>query len=298
MGTSVDELKEEISHLKNRIDTVAEESANKPWYQSVSTLISVAAFLFSFGTTIVSYHRTNEQDVHNLKSELRALLQRLAALPKENIEVTQKYISDPSTIGILSGYINQENLLLSKQADEVIKQLPKEQVSSTDYTAVALAQENSRNFNAAIIDFNNGLKVATILDDEVAALRMLGSLEMMLGKTGDARLHLQQALDIFGKYRDYDDFTKHYTTYLTELNWAGVEAGNGNWDVAQQHVSKAEQILDSMPKGPQTDIYKGQLEQFKRNIAGQPAFPNSPVIPGVPPVLPGNVAPGPAIPSR
>src|SRR5262249_29566262 len=57
----------------------------------MSTLIALAAFLFSFGTTIVSYRRANRQDVHNLKTELRGLLQRLAALPKENLEVMQKY---------------------------------------------------------------------------------------------------------------------------------------------------------------------------------------------------------------
>ena len=304
MGTvSVDELNEEVSHLRNRIDSLAEasESAKKPWFKNVATLISVAAFLFSFGTTIVSYKRTAEQDVHNLRSELRVLLQRLAALPRENVEITQKYIAEPNIVAVLSGYVNQENLLLSRQADEAIKRLPKDQVSATDYLAIALAFEQSRNLDVAVENFNKALAVATILDDEVAALRLLGSLEMTIGKSGQARSHFQQALDIFGKYRNYDDVTKLTTNFLTEINWAGAEATSRNWEGAQQHINKAEQIVDSLPKGPQTDMFKAQVVQFKNGLSGtaQVAVPNVPPVPAnLPPNVLGVAPPGTNAPKR
>ena len=173
---STSDLQDEIAHLRNKVDSIAEEKqeAKTPWFKNIATVISVIALLFTFGTTVVSYKRTSDQDIHNLKSELRTLLQRLAALPKENLEIYKKYQAEPNTIAVLSGYLNQENLLLLKQADEVVKRLPKDQVSATDYTAVALALEQSRNFDTATANFNNALAVATILDDEVGALRVFG----------------------------------------------------------------------------------------------------------------------------
>jgi tetratricopeptide (TPR) repeat protein len=270
---SISDLQSEITHLRNKVDSFTEENqeAKKAWFKSIPTVISVAAFLFSFGTTIVSYKRTVDQDIHNLKSELRVLLQRLAALPKENLEIYKKYQAEPNLVSSLSGYINQENLLLSKQAGEVIKRLPKDQVSSTDYTAVAMALGQSRNFDAAIANFNSALAAATILDDEITALRALGSLEMKSGKAGDARAHFQRALDIFGeKYRTYDDFTQSYTNFLTEMTWAQAEAGHHNPEASVQHLVSAEQLIGRMPTAPQTDLYRSQAAQFRAVLSAPP----------------------------
>ncbi len=299
---SINDLRDEITHLRNKVDFIAEENqeAKGPWFKNIATVISVAAFLFSFGTTIVSYKRTNDQDIHNLKSELRSLLQRLAALPKENLEIYKKYQTEPNTIAVLSGYLNQENLLLSKQANEVIKRLPKDQVSATDYTAVAMALEQSRNFDTATANFNNALAVATILDDEVGALRLLASLEMMMGKTGDARRHFQSAVDIFAeKYRTYDDFTKNYTNFLTEINWAQAEGAARNIEAAMQHLNNADQIVGRMPQGPQTELYRSQVSQ-SRSALSAPAQ-TGPVNPAVIPApLPsaGLPKPPPVLPAR
>src|SRR5262249_34367656 len=256
------------SSLERRVQLLSEEvhTAHLPWYKNITTLISVAALVFSLGTTIVAGWHTKEQDTHNLRSELRGLLQRLAALPKENLELFQKYRNDPATLNSLSGFLNQENVLLARQADELLRRLPDDQVSATDYIGVSMALTTSRMFDAAIVDLNRALRIASpILDDEIGALRNLASLEMGLGKTGDARAHYQLAADIFGKdpYRGYDQFTKVLTNTLTELAWAFSEGSAGNWDMFQQHVGKAEQLANSLPKGPQTDFLRDQVNQLK-----------------------------------
>src|SRR5713226_4409013 len=94
-----DEFGKELSSLRKRVDLLTEEAriANQPWYKNITTLISVAALAFSLSTTIVAGWHTRDQDTHNLRTELRGLLQRLATLPKENIEVFQKYRTDPAT---------------------------------------------------------------------------------------------------------------------------------------------------------------------------------------------------------
>src|SRR3974390_1635385 len=103
---SIEGLQHEITQLGDKVHSIAErnQASKKPWFKDIATVISLAAFLFSFGTTIVSYKRANDEDIHNLKSELRGILQRLATLPKENIEIKRKYLSDPSAILEISGY--------------------------------------------------------------------------------------------------------------------------------------------------------------------------------------------------
>jgi tetratricopeptide (TPR) repeat protein len=278
---SIEDLQGEITHLRNKMDSIAEENqaAKKPWFKNISTFISVAAFLFSFGTTIVSYKRANDQDIHNLRSELRGILQRLTALQKENAEMTQKFSSDPNTVALLSGEIKQENTLLSKQSNEIIKRLPQDQVSAIDYLSVAQALFASRDFNDAIADSKNALAIASTLDDEVDALRSLAIFETRTGKTGDARSHFQQALDLFEKkYHGYDDYTKNYTNFVTEISWFSAEANGRDMEAATQHVNGAEQYLRNMPPGPETEIFKGQITQARNrlNVLGQ-AVPTNPL---------------------
>ena len=95
-----EDLEQRVELMKREIDalqvTVTERS--KPWYHNVSVLISIIALLFSFGTTLVSYHRNNIQEIQNARAELRGLLQRMAALPKENVEIGVKYANDPAVL--------------------------------------------------------------------------------------------------------------------------------------------------------------------------------------------------------
>jgi tetratricopeptide (TPR) repeat protein len=286
---SIGDLQTELTHLRNRIDTVAEESqaANRKWYKDISTLISVTALLFSFGTTMVSYKRESAQDIHNLRTELRGILQRLAALPRENMEVYTKY-QDPSAIAMLSGYIGQENAILSKQANEVLKRLPEDQVTATDYIAVAQALEQNRDFTSAIDDFKRALAAAKILDDSVGTLRLWASLEMMTGNIGGARGHFQDALDLFGtKYPGYDESIKISTNFLTEINWAEAEINVRNIDEANRHIAAAEEYVRRMPEGPQTTISRAHVAQVRSRIStpnstANPLIATNPLAPTTP----------------
>lgn len=291
--TTIEDIRSEITHLRNRVDSLAEasEPAKVPWYKNISTIIAIAAFLFSFGTTVVSYKRTIDQDNQSKKTELRGMLQRLAILPKENIEASKTYKDDPMAYANISGYLNQENLILSKQADDTIKRLPKSYVTATDYLAVALALQASRNFEQAIERMKNSLEVADTLDDELAARRNLAAMELMLGKPGEGRKNFQAAVDAFGnKYQNYDQFTKLSITALTEIGWAHAEATAGYRDEALLHLSRAEQLLAQLPNGPVTDQYKGQIGQVRAMILGPPqpvsSFPVLPpaTIPNLPPM--------------
>src|SRR5437016_12374288 len=118
-----EDLEERMTTMKREIDAlqIAVTGQKKPWYREVSTLISFLALTFSFGTTFVSYRRTESQDIQNSRQELRGLLQRLSALPKENVENMRKYKDDVEARTIIGGFINQENSLLARQAAELAR---------------------------------------------------------------------------------------------------------------------------------------------------------------------------------
>jgi hypothetical protein len=289
-NASTDQPSEQLSILRGRLDRVDEDirlltlRARPSWYKDVATLISVFALVFSLGTTIVTALHTREQDIHDLRTELRGLQQRLAALQKEDYEVSRKYINDPTTMSGFLSLITQESILLSRQADEILRRLPSNQIAATDYIAVANGQEFTRMFELAIPNLKRAIAVASNLDDEVAALRSLAGLEMTQGNIGEARAHFQQALDVFGKdtYRGYDQSTKLSTNTFTELLWATAEKSTGNSDQFQQHTNRAEQLVNSMSKGPDADYYRGQVNQLKNGQAVDPHLTRPVDVPATP----------------
>ncbi len=259
-----------LKTLANRVDAL-ELSVEKrtPRFLNVATIVSVTALLFSFGTTYVSYTRTASQDIHALRAELRAILQRLVALPKDNFEVNQKYKEDPGAIDFLGGYHNQENSLLARQAAEIVSRLPKDQVSASEFYTVAMALQFSYNFERAQAFAIQAIEAATQrdLNDEVAALRMSGNLFFVSGKPEQGRVVYQKALNIFSGYPGLTDgFVIAVTHVATELNWAGSEASIGSIDLANQHIASAERYASASPAGPGTDALKARIAQDKSRL--------------------------------
>jgi hypothetical protein len=173
----------DIAALRRDVDALRTvvQTPHPVWYENASTLIAIIALLFSFGTTFVSYRRTQSQDVQSARVELRSLLQRLTALPKENVEMMKKYESDPQTIGTIGSFINQENALLGRQAAEIIRRLPPTYVSATEYYAVASALQGAYNVDAAKEFFSKAIDLATDMNDRVAGLRSRANLLFVTG---------------------------------------------------------------------------------------------------------------------
>lgn len=256
--------------LKKEVDAlqVSLLKQRNPWYKNISIIVSILALLFSFGTTFVSYVRTNAQDIQNSRVELRGLLQRLASLPREYLEAKKKYEPDQSTISTISEFINEENALLARQAAEIARKLPPQYVSATEYYAIAIALENSYNVEGAKELFTKAIDVSTDLNDRVAALRMRGSLMFIMGQPDVGRLDFQKALNVFSDFPNvYNDYTKKSTHIWTELGWAIAEAGAGTKEMALQHISNAENILLELAPSPGADQLRTQISQTKSMLS-------------------------------
>jgi len=271
---SVGDLTATLERLNGKVELLQAEvfKPHTPWYKNIPTIISLSALLFSFGTTFVSYNRTKSQDVQALRSELRTILERLAALPKENVEMRSKYANDAIAFQGLSAAINQENAILVRQAREIGNKLPPDQVSASEWFSVATALQNSYDMDGAKELYKLAKSKATNFNDEIAASRNLAAISFTTGRAGEGRIEYQGALNIFSKYTGYDGYVQNMTHLLTELNWANSEANIGSLDLAQQRIADAEKYGSELLPGPNTSQLNAEIEQLKSQVmaaAGQ-----------------------------
>lgn len=265
--------------LKKEVDAlqIAIHSKQLPWYKNIPTILSILALLFSFGTTAVSYLRTRSQDIQSSRIELRGLLQRLAALPRENIEITKKYEkTDPAAIASVTGLLNQENSLLARQAAEITKNLPEEFVSATEHFAIGSALLNSYNISGAIDSLTKAIDVSTDMNDRVGALRVRANALFISGQPETGRVDYQRALNVFQEFKiNYNDYTKRSIHIWTELSWAYSEVGVGLNDNALQHVANAQNIVSGLIPSPGAEQLKSQINHTKSIIATANNLPKS-----------------------
>jgi tetratricopeptide (TPR) repeat protein len=238
----------------------------KPWYRDASTLIAMMALLFSFGTTFVSYHRTEVQDIQAARQELRGILQRLSAIPREEIAASKQYAGDANTIFAISQLDNQENSILVRQALEIARKLPRNMVSATEHYAIAYAQQHAYDLLGAKESIRLATERATNFNDEIAAIRSGAYLDFLTGDYPEGRARFEQALNIFAKFPDYDPYTKISTSISTELAWGSSEAGIGQFSLALQHTGQAQKLVDTLPQSPGSDGLRQQIASCKQII--------------------------------
>ena len=275
---TVNDLEERIQLIKKEVDAlqITVMTQKTPWYKNASTTIAILALLFSFGTTYVSYKRTEAQDIQNEKLELRGLLQRLSYLPRDNFETAKKYPNDPTAIVTIGSLINQENTMLSRQAAELARKLPRDYVSATEYYSVAVALQSAYNFEGAKEFLGYAIDCAKDFNDKIAALRSNAILMFLTGRPEAGRVEYQKALDVFSAFGEYDDYTKKATHISTELSWAVAEANAGHKELANQHISSAEEYLSGLPPSPGADQMRGQINQTKMQLNSPSSQTNPP----------------------
>lgn len=284
-------IESKLQLMKREIDAlqISVTGSNRPWYKDFALHVSVIAVLFSFGTTYVSHRKAEAQEVQSTRQELRGLLQRLSALPRENVENMKKFPGDPTTTAVISGFINQENTLLARQAAELAKRLPTSAISAAEYYSVAVALQSAYDLAGAAEFLELVPDKANDFTTEIAAIRMKANLQFIQGRPEKGRTEFQKALDIFSKYPHYDLYTKVSTNIWTELSWAYSEASYlGKQGSAAQHIGSAERLLATLPPSPGAAALAAQIGQTKQNLAqAGTVAPNT----GAVPLPPGGAAP-------
>jgi tetratricopeptide (TPR) repeat protein len=212
--------------------------SKKHWYQDISTLVALFAFLFSLGTTVFSYQQAKQAKIHDARTELRSLIQRLSALPKENLQAQQAYQNNPSAAGQISGLIQQENAFLAKQAAEVMTSIP-DQVTSSEYILVANALLNSNLIDQSAELFDRAQAVIKDSNDGVTILRSRAAINFLRGNLQGGRRGYEEALAIFKIQPSGNRFYEETTHALTEMLWAQAELGQKQCPEARTHIARA-----------------------------------------------------------
>lgn len=266
------DIEQKLNLLKNEVDAlqIVVSERSKPWYLNVPTIISLIALLFSFGTTVVSYKRTIDQDISNSRAELRQVLQRLVELPKEAAISQTTYRANPQLQFAISGLINQENSFLVAQTDGIIRRIPEGAISAGEYYSIALAYQYSYQLNKAKEYFNTAYRLAMQSSDfntELAALRAGAGLSFATGEISSGRQSFEKSLEIFVRYPYYDNFTKNTTNVYTLISWATSELSFGDQRAAESQLNSAEQLLENLPPSPLTDQFRSQAASVRTAIS-------------------------------
>jgi tetratricopeptide (TPR) repeat protein len=263
-------IQESIARIEGEVTVlkIASTKVERPWLQNPSIIISVLALLFSFGTTIVSYLRSHQQDIIASRAELRTLIQRLDQIPVENVQYYKIYADDPGALDQLSGLLNSENALVAKQAADVIYRIP-DNVGATEYSAVANALVQSALTEKAMKLFEGGLKVSNDANDESNLLRAYAATLFSVGDAEGGRAQYKTALALFEKYRTMNNFYAESTHLLTEMSWADAENSIRQCNYAKTHLNQAESHLSAVSQapGPLTDQLKANFNKLRERIS-------------------------------
>jgi hypothetical protein len=238
-------------------------SADKPkdeerWKKTAPIVISLMALCFSLGTTAFSAYNSHQEDIRSNRRDVRAILQRLSKLPIENYELMQK--NKGSGQGeALSGMLNQENILLSTQAAELIGRYP-DSFTSTEYFAVAFSLASSNIMGKVPGMYQRAMDSATSSNDFNVAARAYAGYMYSKGQPQEGKRLFEVAMHVWDKFPEPNAYVVNSFDLITLMYWGQAEYGQGNRSEAQAHLAEARKKLAAMPPGPYTDGLKNQLD--------------------------------------
>jgi tetratricopeptide (TPR) repeat protein len=229
-----------------------------PWYRQVPVIVPIVVSLlalgFAFYTNDKSENRASREEQHALRAELRSLIQRLSAFPRENFELYRK---DPSAWRQLSGPIQRETLILARQSSELIHQL-RSRVTSEEYIAVAFALSSAGQTAESEELTLEGLNAAKDATGEATLLRQLGTVRFADGDFEGGRKRFEQAMAIYKKYPEKNRNNVTFNSAFTQLNWSEAELGQRHCLEAWQHITSAKTYRSSI---------KTLIEATEKNVA-------------------------------
>ena len=104
----------------------------------------------------------------------------------------KKCKDDPASMVFISGFIGQENSLLSRQAAEIARDLPHNAVPATEYYDIALALGNSNDLQAEKEFLKLAEDNAKDFNTEISALRTTAALQFIMGQLDSGRVEYQR----------------------------------------------------------------------------------------------------------
>jgi hypothetical protein len=242
-------VEEDVAALRREVDTLQDALLKpKPWYKDIATWISVLAFVFSLGTTAVAAWRTHRQDRHDARLELRSLIARLVAVPRENAELVLRYPNSPS-VSFISSILSAESQVLTRQAYDLAMELRNE-ITPGECLTIAAGFLNAGRFDLATKMYRLMESRADDPTDALGARRGLGAIAFQTGDLATGRKEMQSALDLFNeeRFRSPSAFFRASSNFFTHLQWSQMELAVGNGKGADQQLLASAALIDEVRK--------------------------------------------------
>lgn len=247
--------------LASRVEELerARAQRDKPWYRQASVLIAALALAFSVTATWLGEVRAAERDEAAARVELSQLIQRLVALPRENIELQAAYADDAAVLNSLGGMIATEHTVLARQAHDVIDRVD-EHATGAEYFAVAQALYQTGNYGAADALLDEGIAIETDPFSLAALWRVKGQVAFTTGEPERARDAMAHALGVFAAQPP--NIAAAADAY-TELLWAESEQVAGDCAAAAEHLDLARRHLGVLMEVPYTASLRTYGDQIE-----------------------------------
>jgi len=271
----LDELRRRVQQNDDEIDALqiaaarGEERASLAWYREPGLIISIVALLFSFGTTVVSYARLDQEREHAVRTELTGYMQRLGELPRLATEVRLQY-GDVGSSELL-GFVNAETELIANQARAAMLLIPN-QVATLEYVTVGYAFQTTGAFSQAEELYRLATAVADGPLDRVTAYRSLAGISFLLHDYATGRDFYGQARDIYLKEVDAPELVVASVNAQTEIQWAQAELGAGQCAAATTHADAA----DALVRGESLVTFAPLVAQLRAALNACPTVSPSP----------------------
>lgn len=237
----------QIRALEQKVETLRSGLAavNKPWYRDGTVVIAVLAFMFSLATTVFSYLQSQQGRYHDLRVELRSLIQRQIDIQEELLRIPSTY-DDLAVQNALRGYAANDQELITRQAYELILALPQNQVTATEYLAISTGFSDMGLLDEARLLAEDAVKVSH--DGKALSVSRQRYAEVLF-KSGDfdaGREQYQLAMDAFQKYASIPLSEQQYAQLYTELSWIFSEYSNHQCTEASLHTDDAQGLISEL----------------------------------------------------
>lgn len=262
-----DGLRHKVDGIKKEVDALQVHvmRERKPWYKQIPIIVSVLALLFSFGTTGVSLYRTWQKDLFDYHSELRSLIQRLGALPRERIELLTQFENRKVVAARLTKHLSNEHTILAEQAAELVDRIP-DLVSSSESLAVAVAFLGAQQPEDAVRFYLLAGRRAKTPGESVNAYAPLGGWIIVSDPKRGREYFSQGKQHLEKRFSSYHPYALTVAKLRLSRAWADAEARIGDCDQARALLEDANKQRAKLPSSPASNAWLASLEKSEKYV--------------------------------
>ena len=246
------------------------------WYKDAATVVALVAVAFSVASWWISMRHTKLQEQFTAHVDLRAVLQRLLAVPRDGQDIKVTYKDDPVAYQIAYTTLQQELNVLASQGAQALRSLKKGVVSSAEYLTIGRAQLDAADYEAYKYFVGQACDSAKTPRDKVVAKCERAGFLFQEGGWDQGRKEFREALSEIKGYPPYTpgaDVRLSVTdSFQFQMQWAVCE-----WTLAKNEQEAMEiatglrTIVEGLPPSSQHDAMATVVANFL-SVAAQEIF--------------------------